>query len=144
MIAASPMAFWLGQRTATFDQGKQPPSHVMQTFRQTRSAERQSQIAILETMIVNDALSYESRAAAEEHLFQTLWRIEFETVAEALIIAKMGFRDVVVAHNNGNTHILVRECENLTDYQVEDIKEILEKILNHEISWDNIFVSVIT
>ena len=122
------------------DYGRQ--QHVFAMFRQTRTAERASTLAILENIALSENYSAAARANAEQQKLDLLAAKGFENAAEAMILAQ-GFQDAVVSKNGENINVLIRSQENLTPVQVTQIRLILDSVANRTINIDNIFVSVI-
>ena len=117
--------------------------HLFVMFRQTRAAERESQMRILENIaLATSGYSEQARQQAEQRKLELIAEMQFESAAEGMIVAA-GFRDAVVQKNGGNVNVLIRHNENITDVQAAQIKTILDHIANRTIDIDNIFISVV-
>ena len=116
---------------------------VFQMFRQTRQAERTSQLAILENIALSESYSATARAQAEQQKLQLLANMHFETMAEGFIMNEGWVQDVVVSKNGENINVLVRNPENLTAVQITRVTELLNRAANRTIDIDNIFISIV-
>jgi len=118
-------------------------TNMFNVFRQNRSDERASQIAILTAMATNDSGFTEAeRTDAGRQKLELMDIINFETTAEGLIMQE-GFQDVVVNKNQGNINVLIRNPENITQQEANKVKMILDTVMQATIDIDNIFISVI-
>ncbi|MCL2569845.1 MAG: SpoIIIAH-like family protein [Firmicutes bacterium] len=143
LIVTGYLNFTLNNRAPEVGGDYRQQQHVFQIFRQTRTAERTSQLAILENIALSTSgYSEQARLNAETQKLELLQAIAFETAAENLILA-LGFQDAIVSKNGGNINVLVRTPENLTPVQVTQIRLALNSVANRTIDIDNIFVSPI-
>jgi len=118
-------------------------ANLFNVMRQTRSDSRETQIAMLTSMALNDSgFSEDGRRDAERQKLELMNIINFENGAESLIMTE-GFQDAVVNKSEGNINVIIRNPEEITQSQADKIKMHLDTVMQSTIDIDNIFISVI-
>ena len=96
-----------------------------ETFRTERENMRDMEIDYLDEIIATSASDVETLADAQAQKLALVNNMEKEFTIESLIRAK-GFRDAAVTFHGGSVNVVV-DCETLTDEQVAQILDIVQR-----------------
>jgi len=107
--------------------GAQVQTCMFTTFRNNRANERTRDIMVYENLVATSQ-NATTVAAAEARLLEIRANVAFENNAEGLIMAALGFSDIIVNRTNGFVNVLVRRPENITRTQAVLIMSTLQTI----------------
>ncbi|MDR0975724.1 MAG: SpoIIIAH-like family protein [Christensenellaceae bacterium] len=134
--------FTLNQPTPV-EAGATEQANLFAMFRNNRSDERASNIAVLQSMVGNENYTAEQQENAKAQILELQSAIEFENATETLILAQ-NYNDAVVSKTGANINVLLKAPENITRTQASQIFGILKSCTpDNSLDIDNVFISVI-
>ena len=122
------------------NKGKQD---IFLMFRETRTAERNANKAILQAISESENYTVTARDQAAAQLFELMQTISFEDNCETLILAQ-GFANVVVTRSgNDNVTILLKNPIQLEEFEVANILSVVQNKFIGEFDVEKVFLSII-
>lgn len=95
-------------------------------FKQERESKRETEVAMLESIINNEKSAQEDIDDATEQKMAIAAAMEAETNIEGLLVASCGFNNVIVTVQEGSVNVVINEKE-ITKEEAAKVLEIVQQ-----------------
>ena len=135
--------FALNGSTATVGGGTVGSQDLFLMFRETRTAERDANKAILQNIAAAESgYTDEAKTQAAAQLLELMQTINFEDTCEGLIL-RHGYANVIVTKTNDNVNILVKNAAQLEEWEVANVLKVIQDNTTGEFDVEKVFLSII-